>query len=635
MQKKYSELLNYLLKGREETFTSQQISSALSISVRSVKTYISQINDIAKAKVIISNKDGYTLNRSLAKTFLEKKAEEVPQEYEERSAYIIKQFFLNHVNKLDVYELCDILYISFSTLKTTINKMNKRFNSFGIQFEFKKDFLELSGSEKCIRKLFCLTLYDETDNNYIDLLVLKNNFKDIDVESIIPIIKRTYSKYNYYINDYALSNMLLHISIIIDRLNEGKTIKNTNIILIKDEHENRCVTELCAKLEENFNVTFSAEEKNEIYLLFKASANLTDSRDLQKLNEFVGKEIVDDVEEIIELISSEYFIDLGSKAFLTPFALHLKNLLYRVKNKTNIKNPMLEIIKNQYPIIFDMALFVSMQLIKKHNIQISEDEVAFIAIHIGGEIERQKSNDNKVSTVLLCPNYMNIESKLYNEIMLSFSNDINIIATANDLMQIMDFKIDLLISTINIENSKNYEIAVISPFFTQKDKMAIQSHIDRAQNNKKNRILKKHFHNYFESDLFFCKHHEMEKKEAINLLADNLLNKEFVNDDFKAQVIMRDEAASTAFNKIAIPHSVEMNSYKTCVSVLIDKKGILWDNNIVYVVLMIAINKQDRREFKSLYESLVVLFSEDYNVNLFRECETFESFQNALESIIL
>lgn len=635
MQKKYSELLNYLLECKEDTITSQQISNALDISARSVKTYISQINDIAKAKVVISNKNGYTLNRTLAKTFLEKKAEEVPQTYEERSTYIIKQFFLNHVNKLDVYELCDILYISFSTLKTTINKMNARFISFGIQFQFVKDFLELSGSEKSIRKLFCHTIYDETDNNYIDLLVLKKYFKNIDVESIIPVIRRTYSKYNYYINDFALSNMLLHIAIIIDRLNEGKTIKNTNIILIKNEQESQCVAELCTKLEKNFNVTFSAEEKNEIYLLFKTNADLTDSNNLNKLNEFVGKNIVDDVEEIVELINSEYFIDLSSKAFITPFALHLKNLSYRVKNKTSNKNPMLETIKNQYPIIFDMSLFVSMQLIKKYNTQINEDEVAFIAIHIGTEIERQKSNHNKVSTVLLCPNYMNMESKLYNEIMLSFSNDINIVATANDLAQIVDFKIDLLISTINIENNKDYEIAIVSPFLTQKDKMAIQLHIDKAQNNKKNMILKKHFHNYFESDLFFCKYHEMDKKETINLMADNLLSKGFVNDDFKTQVIMRDEAASTAFNKIAIPHSVEMNSYKTCVSVLIDKKGILWDNNIVYIVLMISINKQDRREFKSLYESLVVLFSEDYNINLFKECETFESFQNTLQSLIL
>ena len=127
----------------------------------------------------------------------------------------------------------------------------------------------------------------------------------------------------------------------------------------------------------------------------------------------------------------------------------------------------------------------------------------------------------------------------------------------------------------------------------------------------------------------------MGKKEAIDLLADNLLNKEYVNDNFKDQVIMRDEAASTAFNKIAIPHSVEMSAYKTCVSVLIDRKGIVWDDKIVYVVLMIAINKQDRREFKSLYESLVVLFSEDYNVNSFKECDSFESFEKTLKSIII
>ncbi|RDU24688.1 BglG family transcription antiterminator [Anaerosacchariphilus polymeriproducens] len=634
MQFKQVELINYMLNNKAKVLTSQQLADALHVSIRSVKTYISQINDSGKGKVIISNKNGYMLNIPIAKSLLEQENKLVPQTYEDRSNYIIKLFFLNHTNCLDLFDLADDMFVSDSTLKMDIKKMNKRFKSFNIQFTIEKNNIKLTGPEKNIRKLFSYILYEEVDNHYMDLQVLKKNFVNVDVDSILPIIRKAFIKNNFYINDLALRNLLIHLIIIIERIIEGKTVSNVVLPSFDNEAENLCVSEICENLEQQFNIRISSEEKNEIYMLFKSSTNLVINNSMQDLTLLVGEEIVHQTKELVYLIKRQYSVDLDSENFIIPFALHLKNLLLRAKNSTYIKNPMLEMIKSQHLILFDIALFVSLQLSKRYQIIMGEDEVAFIALHIGGEIERQKNNNSKVSVVLLCPSYMKIESRLYNELLLNFNNDINIVASVKDTLQLEDMNFDLLVSTIKVKPKVHCEIAVISPFMTQGDKFEIQAKIESTQNNKKKKVLKKYFHDYFEEDLFFVCNKSYDMLQAIDLLTDNLLNMEYVRNDYKENVLTRERAASTAFGKIAIPHSVEMNAYKTCISVMISRSGIKWDKQRVNVILMIAINKQDNNAFRDLYESLAVIFSEENNIELIKECDSFELFESTLKSII-
>ncbi len=634
MQSKQIELINYMMENKARVLTSQQLADVLNISMRSVKTYISQINEIGKGKAIISNKNGYTLNIPVAKSLLAQENMVIPQTYEERSTYVIKAFFLQHTNSLDLYVLADELFVSDSTLKADIKKMNMRFKSFNIVFAIEKDQIKLQGPEKNIRKLFSYILYEEVDNHYVDLQILKRNFKNIDIDSMLPAIKQIFSKNDYYINDLALRNMLLHLVIIIERIQEGKTISGLAKGLEDQDGENPCVLELCKKLEQQFSIVINEEERQEISILFKSSTNFVVTGGMQEVRALVGNEIVEETKELVYLIQQAYAVNLDTENFIIPFALHLKNLMLRAKNSTNIKNPMLESIQSQHLILFDMALYVSLQLEKKHKIYISQDEVAFIALHIGGEIERQKNNNPKVRVVLLCPSYMNIESRLYNELLINFSNDINIVASVRDSNQLEELNFDLLISTVRVKTPGACETAVISPFMTSVDKLEIQEKIESSLNNKKNKMLTRHFNDYFEKELFFVSNVPLDKMEAIDILTNNLYYKEYVRRDYRENVLMRERAASTAFGKIAIPHSVEMNAYKTCASVMICSKGIRWENQLVYVVLMIAINKLDNHVFKELYESLVMIFSEETNIELFRDCKSYEEFENTLRSII-
>ena len=110
-------------------------------------------------------------------------------------------------------------------------------------------------------------------------------------------------------------------------------------------------------------------------------------------------------------------------------------------------------------------------------------------------------------------------------------------------------------------------------------------------------------------------------------ICDLLYEKQYTNADFKDCIYRRENAATTAFGNIAIPHSVEMNAVKTCISVLISRKGITWGTNTVHLVFLLAINKADRKTFRELYESLITIFSNQAILQEVKNCISFDQFR--------
>lgn len=634
MNTKQTELLNYMLVNKQ-TITSQSLASVLHVSVRSIKSYISQINESANAKVILSDKNGYSINSAIAQTILNKTEIPVPQNYIERTNYIIKQFIVGHTNYIDINDLAESLYISDSTLRLDVKRMDELYSKYSIHFHIVKDKLVVDGSERSLRKMMSKAIYDDVGNNYTNLNVIKEEFKNFDVRSIVPILKMTFAQNNYYINDVALMNLVLHIAIIIDRLLDGRNITSETVIPMQSEVDTKLVNELCSKLESAFGIQFITAEKDELYLLVRTNANLAMPNNLNELTGFVGDKVMDITNSLIAITEEEYKINLSDAAFVAPFALHLKNMIYRSETDKMINNPMIDSITNGHPLVYDIAVFMGIQLLDKYNIRVNESEFSFLALHIGGELERQKINSVKISTVLLCPSYMNLETRLYNNILLDFSNDINIIATVPSLEQVSNLKFDLLMTTITGLTEDKYEIVVIPPFASRLNKVEIQETIEKCKNNIKNRILKNHFDNYFEEDTFFTGHKELKNdEEVIRFLAKNLIKKEYVPQDYIEKVLSRERAASTAFNCIAIPHSMEMNCYRTSVSVLLNADGIDWAGQRVTIVLMMSLSSHDSQEFSKLYEALVVLFSNQSNVDLFEKCKSFNEFKNILYALV-
>lgn len=471
----------------------------------------------------------------------------------------------------------------------------------------------------------------------MDTRRLKECFYGIDVDKLNQIVVSDFKKNDFYLNDFAAVNMMLHLVILVDRELNGNYLDSCpSDFTVENEREQQLLNILCSDLEETFQIHLNESEQFEIYMLIKANASYALSTNDDNLREIAGEEIVHLANYYIEQISNLYLSDLSGETFFAPFCLHLKNLLFRMRENRPAANPLTESIKHNNPTIFDMAIFIGLDLMERYHITIPEGEIAFLAIHIGAEIERQNINNSKIPAVLLCPDYQNLCMELSNKLMLSFGNQIMLIGTVHNIEELekftkntTEFLFKMLFTTIPVpEGIHNvYTVVKLMPFNLSAQYHIIQDALTKYALFYNNYKLRTCFHTYFEEDLSSINPEETEWEQVISCLCKKLYEKKYINKDFEDKVFKREHAATTAFGNIAIPHSVDMDAIKTSIALAISQKGFRWGSNTVHLVLLLAINKADKKNFRFLYEALLSQFGEDTMIQEVRNCSSFQEFE--------
>lgn len=626
MRRKQEELINYLYTHNEKV-TANILSKALNLSIRTIKSYIAELN-MNYPSLISSSNRGYVIDKVKANSLLQYK-DDIPQDYESRCIYIIKKTLLEKQDYIDIFDLCEELFISYSTLKKDIYKMNTSFANFKITFSSENNKLHVGGSEQNKRKLISHVMSEEVSGNFLNLTLLQESFPDYDLDDACTLIKDICKQHHYYLNDFSCVNFILHVTIMVSRINHGNHIINNNeLIQVTNKNDEKIAKELCLALEQVFNVSFNSSEILEIYILFKNNANYINDEN-ENVSLLVSDEIIQITKNIIKNVDEHFFINLDSDNFITPFMLHLKNLKNRLIKNNLLKNPMLDSIKISCPTIYDISTFIAYQLTLSFHENVNEDEIAFIALHVGTEIERQKKEETKVSCLLLCPEYLNITSTLHKKIMMDFGDQLTIQKSISFENEILGNNFALLITTVPVLESTNYFTVLLPPFPMSYEKNKILDAIIRIENTKKSQILTNNLNFYFNEKLFYSMNEDISKSAVINELAERMINLGYVEENFKEEIWKRETASSTAFMNIAIPHPMKMSAYKTSIGVVISHKGIDWGNqHFVNVVFMIAFNKIDNKHFHALYESLVLLFNEPIVISEIKKCKNFNDFKD-------
>ncbi|MFR8582496.1 MAG: BglG family transcription antiterminator [Thomasclavelia ramosa] len=626
MRRKQEELINYLYTHNEKV-TANILSKALNLSIRTIKSYIAELN-MNYPSLISSSNRGYVIDKVKANSLLQYK-DDIPQDYESRCIYIIKKTLLEKQDYIDIFDLCEELFISYSTLKKDIYKMNTSFANFKITFSSENNKLHVGGSEQNKRKLISHVMSEEVSGNFLNLTLLQESFPDYDLDDACTLIKDICKQHHYYLNDFSCVNFILHVTIMVSRINHGNHIINNNeLIQVTNKNDEKIAKELYLALEQVFNVSFNSSEILEIYILFKNNANYINDEN-ENVSLLVSDEIIQITKNIIKNVDEHFFINLDSDNFITPFMLHLKNLKNRLIKNNLLKNPMLDSIKISCPTIYDISTFIAYQLTLSFHENVNEDEIAFIALHVGTEIERQKKEETKVSCLLLCPEYLNITSTLHKKIMMDFGDQLTIQKSISFENEILGNNFDLLITTVPVLESTNYFTVLLPPFPMSYEKNKILDAIIRIENTKKSQILTNNLNFYFNEKLFYSMNEDISKSAVINELAERMINLGYVEENFKEEIWKRETASSTAFMNIAIPHPMKMSAYKTSIGVVISHKGIDWGNqHFVNVVFMIAFNKIDNKHFHALYESLVLLFNEPIVISEIKKCKNFNDFKD-------
>lgn len=623
------DLLIYLLS-HNDWHTSSFLSTKFDISVRTVKNYIANINE-AYPHTIEAGRNGYRiLNSENAQILLNDEENGIPQDVENRRNYILKKLLIEGSN-LDLDELANEMCISSLTLNNELRAIKLSLSQYDLVFKTKNNIASIEGSETNKKKMISRTIYNESSDGFITLELVQSYFPEYDLSDLKSYISKELLLHKLFMDDFSIVNFILHVAITMQRTNNYSTIDsciNENNILING-HVLEIINSLSNEIKRLYNIEFLENDKYSLSVLMmtRVLKNNTNNISVSDLPSIVGEDIIDLFTEIQKSVKDIFNISLDSKDFVIRFCLHLSNMVVRLKNNITVHNPQMIQIKNKYPFIYDVSVYISTVIKNEVGYQLSEDEIAYITLHVGVLLEEKKAIKTKISTLFLCPQYFYHKSNIVDKCMPIFENDllnVGVATTYNELLSYENYEV--IISTIPFKNDLNVPIVMVSTYFTNKDILAISNMIESISHLKVIKKMESRLTTLFKEEVFYVNQDFNDQNEAINKMSDDLIKLGYVNDDFKTKLFERELISSSAYGNIAMPHPLDMCSNKSIISVSIHQNPIIWNGNKVNIVFMIAISDDFRSLFTDVFDFITELIGNEKTLSELINVKSYTEF---------
>lgn len=598
----------------------------MAVSERSIKTYVSQINQISPGAIFSSPK-GYVLNREKIEGTLEDPSESLPQTSKDRVNHIISTII--KTGPQDSFELCDTLFISYSTLKAELRKVKRILAKHNLQLVIHQDLLSIAGIEKDKRQALSDILYEEAKGNFLHDSAITRMFDDLDVSFIRNLVLKILEEHHYFINDYSLTNVVMHICISIDRIRNGYISSSSTVLpKVVRLHEHQLCQRVVKAIEEHFGIEFVDAEVQELTLLLVSRSTNLDYQSINRQNlvDYIGHQCLNMVEQMIQDIAAFYYLDLNDPEFFIRFALHVHNLLIRYQSDTFSRNPLTESIKKSCPLLYNESVVLAGIIKEKTGMLINDDEIAYLAFHLGSTIEIQKDLTNKIKVTLFTPDFYDLSERLKNALQENFSDSLMVHDILSKQEQIAFSDGDLLITTIPLKQSYKMPYIVITPFLSTADRQLINNTVTNIQKQKRKTVFEKNLRHLLVPDLFKRINKVKDKEELIHQMVSRMVALNYVEPSFEAEILDRESISSTAFGSFAVPHAMRMNAKKTGMHLVLLDEAVPWQNYLVKMVLMLSFDRNERYIFNEVYEPLTMILAESECFNRLSKAKDYEEF---------
>ena len=176
-------------------------------------------------------------------------------------------------------------------------------------------------------------------------------------------------------------------------------------------------------------------------------------------------------------------------------------------------------------------------------------------------------------------------------------------------------------------------ILSISPFYTMMDHINVDNAIHACLQEKGKNYRNQFLSSFFHEKLFFKGDDFRNKEEIIRFLGQKIIDFGLAEEGFVESVLKRESLSSTCFfETFAIPHAMDLNARKTMLCVLVSEAGIPWDEHRIHIVLMIAVQQKDRKEFMKLYNGIVQSLENPQKVKQLISANSHVEFINYLKN---
>lgn len=413
-------------------------------------------------------------------------AENLPSEsmmdtHERRNYIFFKALFKEKIN---LTKLCEELDISRTTIKNDVKYLREELSKNNISLRAYQEGLILEGTENDIRREQLKFLKRYSNSMFYDTSqirtktekIIEEYIKNVDFKVIKSFIDNVQKKMNKVISDEAYNIIAVYLIITVLRIKKEKFLEEIgNQNFLADTEEFRCISSFKDILEKEFEIEFCHNEILQITDYFLGSHTYNFEQSYYK--NWIEIEIL--VKKFIAAFNKNIHTDLSKDRILFKEIInHIKPTLYRIKNRIKLENSIYAEVLNSYPNIFYLTKKAIKDIENYLGVEFSDDETAFLAIYFKGAIDRNKFKEKDLKRVLVVCAHGYGTSKLLVQ-QLNEIYTINVVQTIPRYMlekTLEEERVDLIISTINIENKIDIPVVKVNSVLTQEDIAALDKY---------------------------------------------------------------------------------------------------------------------------------------------------------------
>ena len=571
---------------------------------------------------------GYLLeitNEELFKDFMETLNEGVSFHVKERPSQILAYLAIQ-TGYISMDNIADTLQVSKTLVKHDMKDVETLANSYHFELERRTHYgIRLHYDLTSFKKY----LVEEYLNQNVFIQTAVNDvvkeFDDIEQKFI-----RQLNKEGLKINYNELLNVTEYLKIVVYIANR-QSEKKEEFVFDKNDEIHRIVEFLIGTLEKKYSIELNTKSINEV--LDVLQKNIKREIGSISFTDYLEEDIEVFIKRIDETYNTKFFEDEDFKKMLLT---HVSLLIDRLHNKISYQNPLANELNITYPMIFNIAIQFCDMLHEKYNVEVTFDEIGFVAMHFATHMEKEKQGKllsyNRIGIVCSSGGgsaYMikiQIESLFPNADVQTFS--------FLQQEQLQAYQPDLIFTVMPLSQEIKAPIIYIKELLDDKDLIKIRQILQCEEYDPYTLVQDNPMYYSFFSKEFFKVIEADSYEDVIRMLGQELEDKGYGKKGYTDLIFERESYVSTIYmNGVCIPHPIETDAIKNMISVAILKKPFVQNGKEVKIVFMICLKKDQIEMYKVITKKLYRLMQKNKYVEMMTKVNSFEEMMSIMKEI--
>jgi mannitol operon transcriptional antiterminator len=601
----------------------------------------------------------------------------------ERKIYIETELLQSN-KPMKLYYFSSKLKVSPATISKDLDDVAKWLEQFQLKLNRKQGYgIEIIGNEKNKRRALVSFIHQALNGkqlkDVIDTYIHKTNKTNhmIDIkhklldlidqqtmETIDEAIKDTENHLDFKFSDKSYTALAVHLGLAIKRINKGEHIQIPQDVYqyVNAYDEFEIAKKLAIQLENHLDIAINNDEVAYITLHIKGARYKSGLIDDKMIN--FNETIIDNfrltvmIKKMIKYAEKQTQLKLSDdESLMLGLVDHLRPAINRLQMNLDIRNPLLEKIKETYPDIYELSLKAANIIENELNLKMPESEIGYIAMHFGSSIERLKNNHKiqkrKFRIVVTCTSGIGTSKMLAERIKNEFTR-VDIIAVYSTLDLDNDWliqnDIDFIISSVYYENPL-IEVISVNPLLLKEDidkinlKFKNYTSLSKTEkvklNNTKASIMM--INEYSNAIIEILNGFEVltTQSNILEELLDEIVLKVKSNEKLKLDLLKRETHGSVIFEdeKVIFLHTKSIAIQSIFLLIIRNENEIKYANKLIKTaIVMLAPTDSSQEKLDVLGTISAQLISSD---NLLEqiiyesENEIYKSIENILKAFMI